>query len=69
MLKESMHIKWENPTLDKQLKHADLTLSFRCYSLGSTGLINFIITILIFFRTFGVLIIVIISVLKLSSLY
>ena len=28
MLKEAMHIKWENPTLNKQLKHADLTLSF-----------------------------------------
>ena len=26
--KEAMHIKWENPTLSKQLKHADLTLSF-----------------------------------------
>ena len=23
-----VHIKWENPTLNKQLKHADLTLSF-----------------------------------------
>ena len=30
-----MHIKWENPTLNKQLKHADLTLSFRYYSLSS----------------------------------
>ena len=28
MLKEAIHIKWENPTLNKQLKHADLTLSF-----------------------------------------
>ena len=28
MLKEAMHIKWENFTLNKQLKHADLTLSF-----------------------------------------
>ena len=28
MLKEAMQIKWENPTLNKQLKHADLTLSF-----------------------------------------
>ena len=28
MLKEAMYIKWENPTLNKQLKHADLTLSF-----------------------------------------
>ena len=26
MLKEAMHIKWENPTLNKHLKHADLTL-------------------------------------------
>ena len=28
MLKEAMHIKWENPTLNKQPKHADLTLLF-----------------------------------------
>ena len=28
LLKEAMPIKWENPTLNKQLKHADLTLSF-----------------------------------------
>ena len=28
MLKEAMHIKWQNPTLNKQLKHADLTLLF-----------------------------------------
>ena len=28
LLKEAMHIKWENPTLNKQLKHADLSLSF-----------------------------------------
>ena len=28
MLKEAIHIKWENPALNKQLKHADLTLSF-----------------------------------------
>ena len=34
MLKEAMHIKWENPTLNKQLKHADLTLSFWYYSLS-----------------------------------
>jgi len=33
MLKEAMNIKWEIPTLNKQLKHADLTLSFRYYSL------------------------------------
>jgi len=33
MLNEAIHIKWENPTLNKQLKHADLTLSFRYYSL------------------------------------
>ena len=32
-LKEAMNIKWENPTLNKQLKHADLTLSFLHYSL------------------------------------
>ena len=38
MLKEAMHIKWENPTLNKQLKHADLTLSFWYYSLCSTSL-------------------------------
>ena len=34
MLKEAMHIKWENPTLNKQLKHADLTLSFWYYSVS-----------------------------------
>ena len=34
MLKEATHIKWENPTLNKQLKHADLTLSFWYYSLS-----------------------------------
>jgi len=28
ILKEAVHIRWENPTLNKQLKHADLTLSF-----------------------------------------
>ena len=27
-------MKWENPTLNEQLKHADLTLSFRYYSLS-----------------------------------
>jgi len=38
LLKEARHIKWENPTLNKQLKHVDLTLSFWCYSLCSAGL-------------------------------
>ena len=33
MLKEAMHIKWENSTFNKQLKHADWTLSFWYYSL------------------------------------
>ena len=49
-----MHIKWENPTLNKQLKHADLTLSFLHYSLCSTGLfyVIFIIIILIFSEHF-----------------
>ena len=32
--REAMHIKWENPTLNKQPKHADLTLSFWYYSLS-----------------------------------
>ena len=43
LLKEAMHIKLENPTLNKQLKHADSTLSFGCYSLCSTGLFCIII--------------------------
>ena len=51
ILKEAMHIKWENPTLNKQLKHADLTLSLWYFSLCCTGLFYFIIIILIFFRT------------------
>jgi len=47
-----MHIKWENPTLNKQLKHADLTLSFSCYSLCSNGLFNlFVYLLLLFFIT------------------
>ena len=33
MLKEAMYIQWESPTLNKQLKHADLTLSFEDYFL------------------------------------
>ena len=41
MLKEAMHIKWENPTLNKQLKHANLTLSFWYYSLCNTDLFYF----------------------------
>ena len=27
-LKEAAHIRWTNPTLNRQLKHAELTLSF-----------------------------------------
>ena len=27
-IKEAMHIKWENPTLNQQLKHLELSLSF-----------------------------------------
>jgi len=50
LLKEAMHIKWENPTLNKQLKHADLTLSFWYYSLCSNGLFNlFVYLSLLFF--------------------
>ena len=30
ILKEATHIRWENPTLNKQLNPADLTLLFRC---------------------------------------
>ena len=29
ILKEAVHIRWENSTLNKQLKHADLTLSLK----------------------------------------
>ena len=60
MLKEAMHIKWENPTLNKQLKHADLTLSFWYYSLSL-----FYIYLYIYFFvliTFCVITIVIISI-------
>ena len=67
MLKEAMHIKWENPTLNKQLKHADLTLSFWYYSLSSTGLFYFYYYYFNFFRTFCFLIIIIISVLQFPS--
>ena len=28
LLKEAVHICWENPSLNRQLKHAELTLSF-----------------------------------------
>ena len=28
LLKEAAHISWENPSLNKQLKHAELTLMF-----------------------------------------
>ena len=60
MLKEAMHIKWENPTLNKQLKHADLTLSFWYYSLS----LFFIYLYIYFFVliTFCVITIVIISI-------
>jgi len=27
-LKEAAHIRWTNPSLNRQLKHAELTLSF-----------------------------------------
>ena len=47
MLEEAMHMKWENPTLNKQLKHADLTLLFWYYFWYSTGLFYFIIIIII----------------------
>ena len=60
MLKEAMHMKWENPTLNKQLKHAHWALSFWCYSLCSTGLFYFYYYFNLF-RTFFILIIVIIS--------
>lgn len=33
MLKEAMDIKWESNTLNRQLKHADLTVSFWYYFL------------------------------------
>ena len=59
MLKEAMHIKWENPTLNKQLKHADLTLSFWYYSLSLFYIICIYIFVLI---AFCVITIVIISI-------
>ena len=31
LLKEAAHIRWENPTLNKQLKYAELALSFELY--------------------------------------
>ena len=55
-----MHIKWQNPTLNKQLKHADLLNSliliffFMYIHLFSTGL-----SYIYFFITFCVIIIVI----------
>ena len=55
-----MHIKWENPTLNKQLKHADLTLSFWYYSL-SLFYIHVYIYIFVLI-TFCVITIVIISI-------
>ena len=30
-IKEAMHIKWENPTLNQQLKHLELSLSFNYF--------------------------------------
>ena len=27
-IKEALHIKWENPILNQQLRHLDLSLSF-----------------------------------------
>ena len=46
MLEEAMHIKWENPTLNKQLKHADLTLLFWHYFY--IVLVYFILLLLLF---------------------
>ena len=28
LLKEAAHVRWQNPSLNRQLKHAELTLSF-----------------------------------------
>ena len=64
MLKKAMNIKWEDPTLNKNLKHADLTLSFWCYCLCSTGLFQLFYSYYYyfnFFRTFCILILAIIS--------
>ena len=60
MLKEAMHIKWENPTLNKQLKHADLTLSFWYYSLSLLYIYVYIYILVLI--TFRVITIVIISI-------
>ena len=46
MLEEAMHIKSENPTLNKQLKHADLTLLFWHYFY--IVLVYFILLLLLF---------------------
>ena len=59
MLKEAMHIKWENPTLNKQLKHADLTVSFWYYSYVYFIYMYIYIFVLV---TFCVITIVIISI-------
>ena len=55
-----MHIKWENPTLNKQLKHADLTLSFWYYSLSLLYIYVYIYILVLI--TFRVITIVIISI-------
>ena len=60
MLKEAMHIKWENPTLNKQLKHADLTLSFWYYSLSLLYIYVYIYIFVLI--TFCVITIVIVSI-------
>ena len=59
MLKEAVHIKWENPTLNKQLKHADLTLSLWYHSLSLFYIYVYMFFVLI---TFCVMTIVIISI-------
>jgi len=70
MLKEAMHIKWENPTLNKQLKHADLTLSFWYYYLCIYIYLVPVYLFIYFFITFCVIIIVIIFIfLQFPSLY
>ena len=50
MLKEAMHIKWENPTLNRQLKDADLTLSLWYYFLCLFNILFFLV-----FMTFCVI--------------
>ena len=59
-----MHIKWENPTLNKQLKRADLTLSFWYYSLSLSYIYVYIYiyTYIFVLITFCVIAIVIISI-------